>query len=646
MLEIDTIYVNNRRYLGNKYNLLNFIKNVVNTECNNIKIVADIFSGTGSVASAFLDKQLITNDNMYSNYICHIAWFSPKKYSQKKIIKYIKEYNSIIVLEDNYVSNNFSDTFFSRENCRKIGYIRENIEYLYNTKKINFKEKAILITSLLYAMDKIANTCGHYDAYIKNDKSYLEKKLELYLPIKISNLNINNVCYNMDSNELVKNIKADLVYIDPPYNSRQYCDTYHFLENIARWNKPEVKGISKKMNRNELKSLYCTNKATEVFENLISNIKSKYILLSYNNTYNKGDYRSNAKISDNDIMRILRNRGKVKVFSENYKLFNAGKSNIKDNRERLFLCECYNFDEMVQSPINYTGGKFKLLKQIFPHIPENINTFVDLFCGGCNVGININSKNVIFNDVNSKLINIYKTLKKLDKKDIFFSIESIITKYSLSSTKDKGYKFYNCNSTDGLSSYNKNKFEKLKNDFNLIKNYDDNYYIMLFVLIIYSFNNQMRFNKLDEYNMPVGKRDFNKNIINKLDLFIDKIKNKNTIFISNDFRNFDLNILEKEDFLYMDPPYLLGLASYNENNSWTEKDENDLLDFINAVNNKKIKFALSNVITNKSMKNDILINWVKKYNYKLIKLNYNYSNSNYQRKEKNSITQEVLIVNY
>ncbi|MEI0698160.1 Dam family site-specific DNA-(adenine-N6)-methyltransferase [Brachyspira intermedia] len=646
MLYNNTISINNRRYLGNKYNLLDFIKYIINTECDNIKILADIFSGTGAVAYAFSDKQLITNDNMYSNYICHIAWFSPKKYSQKKILKYIKDYNSIVVEKDNYVSNNFSDTFFSRENCRKIGYIRENIEELYNAKKINFKEKAILITSLLYAMDKIANTCGHYDAYIKNNKSYLEKKLELQVPISIKNLNSKNVCYNMDSNKLVKNIEADLVYIDPPYNSRQYCDTYHFLENIARWDKPEVKGISKKMNRNALKSLYCTNKATEAFEDLISNIKSKYILLSYNNTSNKGDCRSNAKISDNDIMRILKNKGKVKMFSTDHKLFNTGKSNIKNNVERLFLCECYDFDEMVQSPINYTGGKFKLLSQILPHIPENINTFVDLFCGGCNVGININSENIIFNDINSKLINLYKTLKKLDKKDIFFSIESIIKKYSLSLTKDKGYQFYNCNSVVGLASYNKDKFEKLKNDFNLLKDYDDNYYIMLFVLIVYSFNNQMRFNKSNEYNMPVGKRDFNKNIINKLDLFIDKIKNKNTIFISNDFRNFDLNILEKEDFLYMDPPYLLGLASYNENNSWTEKDENDLLDFINTVNNKKIKFALSNVITNKSMKNDILIKWIEKYNYKLIKLKYNYSNSNYQRKEKNSITEEVLIVNY
>ncbi|MEE1280583.1 MAG: DNA adenine methylase, partial [Oscillospiraceae bacterium] len=100
---------------------------------------------------------------------------------------------------------------------------------------INTRERAILITSLLYAMDKIANTCGHYDAYRKGVE--FDKSLELYVPMANRQNNPNNQCLNMDSNELVKNIEADLVYIDPPYNSRQYCDAYHLLENVARWKK-------------------------------------------------------------------------------------------------------------------------------------------------------------------------------------------------------------------------------------------------------------------------------------------------------------------------------------------------------------------------------------------------------------------------
>jgi adenine-specific DNA-methyltransferase len=148
----------------------------------------------------------------------------------------------------------------------------------------------------------------------------------------------------MDSNELALQIQADLVYIDPPYNSRQYCDAYHLLENVARWEKPEVYGVAKKMDRTNLKSRYCTRSAAIAFEELIQRLNCRYILFSYNNMATKGNDRSNAKISDEDIFRILQAKGEVRVFSEDYKAFSAGKSDISDNRERLFLCVCGNGD--------------------------------------------------------------------------------------------------------------------------------------------------------------------------------------------------------------------------------------------------------------------------------------------------------------
>ena len=197
----------------------------------------------------------------------------------------------------------------------------------------------MLITSLLYAMDKIAKTCGHYDAYRKGAE--FDKPLELLVPMAEINNNPNNECYNQDANDLVKNIVADLVYIDPPYNSRQYCDAYHMLENVARWEKPEVFGVAKKMDRTNLKSKYCTRSAAKAFEDLIENISSRYILLSYNNMAEKGNDRSNAKISDDDIMSVLSKKGTVKIFSESYKPFTTGKSYISENEERLFLCTVF-----------------------------------------------------------------------------------------------------------------------------------------------------------------------------------------------------------------------------------------------------------------------------------------------------------------
>ncbi len=333
-----TTNINNRRYLGNKYRLLPFIQNVVSNECGEIHTVVDIFAGTGAVASAFLDKQVITNDIMYSNYICNYAWFSSEHYHRELVEGMIDNYNAMQVDEENYMTQNFADTYFSREDCAKIGYIREDIEQRYQNEEINYRERALLITSLLYAMDKIAKTCGHYDAYRRGVE--FDEHLELLLPLAGNDNHQNNECFNTDSNELARNLEADLVYIDPPYNSRQYCDAYHLLENVARWERPEVFGVARKMDRTALKSKYCTINAAKAFEDLIENLHCRYILLSYNNMAAKGNDRSNAKIADEDIFRILRSKGEVRVFAEDYKAFTTGKSDISDNQERLFLCIC------------------------------------------------------------------------------------------------------------------------------------------------------------------------------------------------------------------------------------------------------------------------------------------------------------------
>lgn len=330
--------INNRRYLGNKYRLLPFITDIISKECGDFNTFADIFAGTGAVSSAYTDKQLITNDILYSNYLCHLTWFSDEKFDPEKIKQYVEYFNSDLPYEENYMTANFSNTYFSDVVCSKIGFIREYIENEFRLKKINEKERAMLITSLLYALDKIANTCGHYDAYRRNAE--LTDKLELAIPEPNTTLR-NNKCFNCDTNELVKTISADVVYIDPPYNSRQYCDAYHLIENIARWEKPEVFGVAKKMDRTALKSKYCTRSAPAAFSDLINNLNAKYIVVSYNNMAEKGNDRSNARISDEELLETLKTKGDVKVFSEQFKAFTTGKSEHLDNEERLFVCKCF-----------------------------------------------------------------------------------------------------------------------------------------------------------------------------------------------------------------------------------------------------------------------------------------------------------------
>ena len=302
----------------------------------------------------------------------------------------------------------------------------------------------------------------------------------------------------------------------------------------------------------------------------------------------------------------------------------------------------------IKSCINYTGGKFKLLKQIIPLIPNDINIFVDLFCGGGNVGLNVSSNRKVFNDKQSNIISLFNTIKDNDIDTILYYLENIIDNYQLSNTYINEYADYNCESSDGLAKYNKNKFLLLREGYNkYIKKSEQDIFIrdmMLYTLIIYSFNNQIRFNKNNEYNIPVGKRDFNYKSRKNLIDFKNRITTEDITFTSKDFRDFNFEIVSQQDFVYADPPYLLSNATYNEQGGWTESDEQDLLEVLDNLSKNNIRFALSNVLESKGKENIILKKWAEKY--KINYLNYNYNNSNYQIKDKNQKNIEVLITSY
>lgn len=299
--------------------------------------------------------------------------------------------------------------------------------------------------------------------------------------------------------------------------------------------------------------------------------------------------------------------------------------------------------ELVKSCINYTGGKYRLLKQILPLFPEKINCFVDLFCGAANVSLNIAANKIYCYDNNQQLIDLMNFIKSNDVDKIVDSVLDLIIKYDLSQTDKFGYDFYKCNSKDGLSKFNKDKYLKLRDDFNSnnFSIYDKSLYF--YVLVIYAFNNQIRFNKKNYFNVPVGKRDFNKNTRKNLKNFHDRSLSNDLIFKCNDFRLVDLGFLSDKDFVYADPPYLITTASYNEQNNWTEKEEKNLLNILDKLNKNDIKFALSNVIESRGKENIILKNWAN--DYEIHYLNYNYNNSNYQIKNKSRAV-EVLVCNY
>lgn len=296
----------------------------------------------------------------------------------------------------------------------------------------------------------------------------------------------------------------------------------------------------------------------------------------------------------------------------------------------------------VKSCLNYTGGKYRLLKQILPYFPNNINTFLDIFCGGANVALNVNANSIICNDINSPLIKLFNYMKATDYDFIFQEVKDIIHQYSLSESDLHGYDYYDCNSSKGLGKYNKVNYTALRDDFNSGILYNRNECSYFYTLIVYGFNNQIRFNKKGNFNNPVGKRDFNLRVQKNLKEFHNTINEKDIQFVNQDFKDFKAENFNSKDFVYLDPPYLITTASYNEQNSWTSNDEKDLLNYLDCLNNNNINFALSNVLESKGKENKLLKEWSQNYNINY--LDFNYNNSNYQTSKGKSI--EVLITNY
>lgn len=281
---------------------------------------------------------------------------------------------------------------------------------------------------------------------------------------------------------------------------------------------------------------------------------------------------------------------------------------------------------MIKSPLNYTGGKYKLLSQILPLFPKDIDTFVDLFAGGFNVGINVDANKIICNDHIDYLIDLYKYFQKTDIDLIIKKIKGTIKQFSLSSTNQIGY-------------------NSLRKRYNKDKSILD-----LFVLTCYSFNHQIRFNNNHEFNTSFGKNrsQYNLNIERNLIDFCNKLKFSNVKFTNKDFMGFDFNDLSNLDLVYCDPPYLISNGSYNDGKrgfkDWTEKEENELLYLLDDLDEAGVRFALSNVLYHKGMSNNLLIEWSKKYSIHY--LDKHYKNCNYHLKDKDNKTVEVLITNY
>lgn len=323
----------NRRYTGSKFKLADWIFDLINSNCTGSSF-CDIFAGTGIIAQHAIKnmQKVVINDFLYSNEIIYKAFFLQEPFDVNKINNYKTQFQNIDTssIEDNYASVNYGNKFFSYADALHIGAIRDAID---STSDVNEKERAILIASLLYSADKAANTVGHYDAYIKGHPIPDTFKFDLISPYTTT---AEIEIHREDANVLAKFLNVDIVYIDPPYNSRQYSRFYHVLENLATWKKPKLYGEALKPEPENM-SEYCRNGALKAFSDLIHDLQCKYIVVSYNNTYASKSTSSRNKMTLKNIKEVLETKGELTCFEKEHAFFNAGKTDFTGHKEFIFL---------------------------------------------------------------------------------------------------------------------------------------------------------------------------------------------------------------------------------------------------------------------------------------------------------------------
>ncbi|EHK5076463.1 DNA adenine methylase [Campylobacter upsaliensis] len=344
--------LSNRRYTGAKTRLLDSIdtsilKSFDYRERKNLSFF-DVFGGTGVVGEHFAKKKefnsIIINDFLHSNFIIYQGFFTQDLFDLEKLESFKKEFAKLKPkdIKENYYSKHFGDKFFSKNDSKIIGYVRDRLDYLLDQKAINEKEFYILLSSLLYSVDRVANTVGHYDAYRKNVILQDRFSYELISPLKLEK---SIEIYKEDSNVLAQNLakqkrQIDIAFIDPPYNSRQYSRFYHLLENLALNKKPELYGVALKPKPENL-SKYCKVEAKETFKDLIESLAKmcKVLVVTYNNTYSSKSNSSRNKIELQEIQATLEAVSKVSFYEFDFKAFSSGKTNLKEHKEIIFIGE-------------------------------------------------------------------------------------------------------------------------------------------------------------------------------------------------------------------------------------------------------------------------------------------------------------------
>lgn len=597
------------RYLGNKTKLLDFIKNVITKHDMKGSSFADLFAGTCSVGDYFKDSyKIIANDYMYFSKV--ISEAKLKNACIPRFKNFVDKYsmspfewlnNRIYYPQENYfIYKNYTPIgnrmFFTESNAIKIDGIRIEIEEFYKSNLLDINEYVFLLASILESVLKVSNTSGTYQAFFKFWESRATKKFMLS-PLEMNSVEniMENEIFNVDTNDLIRKISGDIAYIDPPYTTTQYTNSYHILETIAKYDYPEIFGKTGRRVKRELSGYSNKQKALIEFEDLFRQLDFKHIMVSYSN-------QSIVPIHDLiELAKLFAVNGKVYIEENEYREYATNNSSYKGKGKQLKEIILYfqKDNTINKSPLNYSGSKDGVLKQIYKELPKHVGSFVDAMGGAFNVGANVYAiEKVYYNEYNPYIHDIIFMLLNKKSEDIINNIQNIIKEF-------------------GLNKKDKNAYLKLRDYYN-----NSNNPLILFVLQIYAFQNMIRFNSAQKMNTPVGNNEFSEGIRDRIANFV--IKSPKYEVMQGKFEELNIDNFPKNTVFYFDPPYFITNAEYNDGKrgleGWNSDKESALLNFLFELDLKGYKFMLSNVLFHKGKEHHLLKEWISAHGYNVVEI--------------------------
>lgn len=612
------------RFIGNKELITTEIKDMLDKKglLNKKLKLFDAFCGTGAVADSLKDSfYLVLNDLIKWSVVYAQGRVTVDECKFENLgfdpFEFLNSNNQVEhgFFYKNYSPGDSERMYFSPENAGRIDYFRQSIEDWKASNLISKNEYSFLLASLIESISYVSNTAGVYGAFLKHWDPRAKKaiifnrvqsKKSKYLGVEFHNNKIEDI---------IDKVECDILYLDPPYTQNQYGTQYHLLETLVLNDTPSISPITGSRPTAPMRSDWSKDYKTHIlFDRLISKTKAKYVIFSYS---------TDGFMSKSFIESSLKRYGKSesyickKIPYSKYKNFKSrGK---KKHFEYLFFIEKKDITDIkYESPLNYIGSKSKLVSEIEESFPQDIKIFIDAFGGGFNVGINSNSDQIIYNDLNHFVKGLVKSFRAHDTYQYLLYIKRMIKKFKLVAKGSESY-------INARNYYNSLPFEKRDPR-------------LLYTILLYGFNQQIRFNGNHDFNNPVGMRWFNDKVLEKMISFSRVIKEKNIYFKSMDYRDL-LDEIDSNTFIYMDPPYRLTTGSYNDGKrgfkGWGIEAENMMFEFVDNLNEKSIQFTISYVLEHNGKTNEEVQNWIKVNNYQLINLN---QTNGIQRKE-------VLIAN-